>query len=97
MQIAATGGGWPSQLQERLLQVLQTPCEVGDCGRVGTRDGEIFSEICRNSQQYDIWEIRYEFVRNLGIYHNDFKMRLKRGLEHDFPKFVRYPVSDVED
>ena len=29
LQIAATGGGWPLQLQKRLLQLLQTPCEVG--------------------------------------------------------------------
>lgn len=28
LQIAATGGGWPLQLQERLLQLLNTPCEV---------------------------------------------------------------------
>ena len=33
LQIAATGGGWPLQLQERLLQLLQTPCEAGGQGQ----------------------------------------------------------------
>ena len=28
LQICATGGGWPVALQQRLLQLLQTPCEV---------------------------------------------------------------------
>eukprot|EP00435_Cladocopium_sp_Y103_P032402 s682_g8.t1 len=31
LQIAATGGGWPLQLQSRLLQLLQTPCEARSC------------------------------------------------------------------
>lgn len=31
LQIAATGGGWPLQLQKRLLQLLQTPCEARSC------------------------------------------------------------------
>ncbi|CAK9037229.1 unnamed protein product [Durusdinium trenchii] len=31
LQICATGGGWPLQLQERLLQLLQTPCEARTC------------------------------------------------------------------
>lgn len=31
LQIAATGGGWPVQLQKRLLQLLQTPCEARSC------------------------------------------------------------------
>jgi len=31
LQIAATGGGWPLQLQERLLQLLNTPCEARNC------------------------------------------------------------------
>lgn len=31
LQIAATGGGWHLQLQKRLLQLLQTPCEARSC------------------------------------------------------------------